>query len=119
TAARCVESGCKDEVRVAVGRVAPYRLAEPVDRRLVILLAPVRVAEIERVLRRRRVGVGGLREIERGDAGLRRSAAAQLDDAEVVVDLGRAGPLGQTQQTLEGIVVLLERDLRHRRLESC
>ena len=52
-------------MRVAVGGIAPHRLAQPVDRRLRIALQPVGVAEVEDVVGVVRVGVRRLVEVVR------------------------------------------------------
>ena len=73
---------------VAVGRVAPDGLAQPVDGGLRVALQPVGVSEVEEVVD---VLAGHLRrpvEVERREPGLGGCAAAQLNDAEIVVDGG-------------------------------
>ena len=112
------ERRAEHEMRVAVGRVAADRFAQPVDRGLRIAVQQIRVAEIEDVIGIVGVGFGGLGEVERRLARLRRAAAAQLDDAEVVEDGRRRIRIGQRLEGGERVVVLLQAPAARARRES-
>ena len=104
-------------MRVAVARLAAHGLAQPVDGRRIVLLPPVGVAQVERVVGLRGIGVDRLVEEIRGPSVLRRRAAPQLNHAEVVEDLGRAGLVPQRLQSRKRVVVPREPDLGHGGLE--
>ncbi len=105
------------EVRVAVARLAAHGLAQPVHGRREVLLPPVGVAQVERVVGLRGIGLDGLVEEVGRASVLRGRAAPQLNHAEVVEHLRRAGLVSQRLQSRKGLVVLRERDLGHRGLE--
>ena len=102
----------KDEMRIAVGRIPPHRLAQPVDRGLGVAILPVAVPEIEKVVRVVRIGFRRLIEVVRRDAGLRRSAAPELDDADVVGHRRGRLLIGQRFERGERLVVFLQAELR-------
>jgi hypothetical protein len=52
-------------MRIAVRGIAADALAQPVDRRLRVVLLPVGVAQVEEVIRVVRIDLGRLLEVER------------------------------------------------------
>ena len=101
-------------MRVGVGRIAAHSFAQPVDRRLRVVLLPVRVPEVEHVIGIGRVGFGRLVEVVRRQPlpRLGRRAAAQLHDAEIVQHRRRRRRVEQRLERRKRIVVLLELQLR-------
>ncbi len=64
-AARSLQRRGEHEVGVGIAGIAPHRLAQPVDRPLVVAIEHVGVAEIEERVGVARIGVGGLGQVER------------------------------------------------------
>jgi hypothetical protein len=83
-ASRCLQRARQDVVRIGVGHLAPDGFAQPVDRRLVVPLQRVGVAEVELIVGVAWIGIGGAREVIGRRARLAVAAAAQLGHPEVV-----------------------------------
>ena len=71
---------------VGVGHVAANGLAQPVERRLVIAIEQIGVAEIELIVGCLGVGVSRAGQKVGRRSGIGRGAAPQLHDAKVVED---------------------------------
>ena len=102
---------------IAVGRVAPHGLAKPVDSGLGVALQPVGVSEVEEVVDVLAGNLGRPVEVERREPGLGGCAAAQLHDAEIVVDGGGRPFLDERREDAKGFVETLDRHVRQRRQE--
>ncbi len=95
-------------MRVDVRRVAAQRLAQPIERPLVVPVGRVGVTEIEHVVRIG-IGVGGLGEVVGRRPGLRRCAAAQHQHAKIVEHRGgRRGIRRALEQGLQSTERLVE-----------
>ena len=99
-------------MRVAVGRISPDRLAQPVDGGLGIAIEPVRVSEVEDVVGIVGIEIGRFGEVVRREPRLRRRAASKLDDAEIIERRRRRLRIGQRLERAVRVVVLLEIQLR-------
>ena len=106
------QRGAEHEVRVAVGRIAAHRFAQPVDRRRRVALVPVGVAEIEEVVGLARIGFGRLVEVVRRQAGLRRRRRAAAGRRRGCSATSASAARRQRLERRERVVVPLQVELR-------
>ena len=108
----------EDEMRVAVTGIAADSFAQPVDRRLGILVEPIGVAKIEEQIAVGRIELRRLAEVIGRAARLNRGRAAQFRDADRIRD-GRGRRFGlQRPQHLQRIVESLQVHQRQRPAEA-